>query len=198
MKRIAIIVAISMLITACGPTPVSIPTPDIQATTAAIVSQMIKTTQEAQLSATLAPTNTSLPTATMTDPPPDTPTPEQVVATITASVDPLMGLATSTPWFGTLSPGNTEGLPTGFLRIENNTGVKEIIVTLTGVTLKRDQPVYYAYKVNGALVLTILWARYQYVVQVPNKRVFTGSFSQASKDKTILRVNPTVVNIIGP
>ena len=205
MKKIGLFFVSILLLSACGPAPTPItPTVDINATTSAMAADIIKGTSEAQLSATphptntLAPANTQPPTETSTSLPAETSTAEVTFTPPTVTIDPLMGMVTSTPWIGTLSPGNTDGLATGFLRIENNTGVKEIVVTLTGVTLKRQQPVYYAYKVTNSLVITILQAKYSYVVQVPNKNMFTGTFGQANKDKTVLRVTPTSVIIIGP
>ena len=44
----------------------------------------------------------------------------------------------------------------------------------------------YRGKVN--LVMTILWAKYQYFIQIPNKRIFTGTFTKVKKDKTTIRV----------
>jgi hypothetical protein len=148
----------------------------------------------------LAGTLTAQPSATpsFTSSPQPTPT---VQPTETTTLEPTISPTpsrTATPWSGHFSPGDTEGLPTGLLRIENNSGVSEIIVTLNGITLTREQPVYYSYKVTGSLNLNIYWARYQYIVQIPGKRVLTGTFGQASKDKTTMRVNLTQVVIVGP
>jgi len=200
MKRSGLLLAILFILTACGPAPTPAATPDIQGTIAAMSGTLVAATLTAQPSATLVPTKPALPTATATSLPSETATLEPfAAAALTPTLDPaLSGRASATAWTGTLSPGNTEGLPTGLLRIENNTGVKEIIVTLTGVTMTREKTVYYAYKVTGALNITILWARYQYVIQIPNKRTLTGSFGQNSKDKTLMRVELTKVVIAGP
>jgi hypothetical protein len=200
MKRSGLLLSLLLFLTACGRAPKPIATPDIQGTTAAIAGTMVAATQTAQPSLTPNPTDTPTSTITPTSIPTMTITVESSSAgTLTPTPDlSLGGVATATAWSGTFAPGNTEGLPTGLLHIENNTGVKEIIVTLTGVTMTREQPVYYSYLVNGSLNITILWARYQYMIQIPNKKIFTGTFGQNSKDKTTMRIDLTKVVITGP
>jgi hypothetical protein len=200
MKRTGLLLSFLLILTACGPAPTQVATPDIQSTTAAIAGTMVAATQSAQPSPTLKPTDTQTPTTTPTSIPTLTPTLESGnTGTLTPTPDlTVVGVATATAWSGTFAPGNTNGLPTGLLRIENNTGEKEIIVTLSGITMTREQPVYYSYKVTGALNITILWARYQYMVQIPNKRILTGTFGQNSKDKTTMRVDLTKIVITGP
>lgn len=199
MKNLCLFFAAIIILSACGPAPTSpAPTPDVHATTAAIADHITKSTLEAQLSATLPPTKPPLPSATPTELPASTSTPEIIIPISSPTIDPLMAMVTPTPWMGTLSPLNSDDIPTGLLRIENHTGVKEIVITLSGVTLKRSQPIYYAYKVTGALVITILHASYTYTIQVPGKRIFTGTFTQASKDKTTIKVYPANVAVIGP
>ena len=166
---------------------------------------MAAATLAALPTATLAPSDTPPPAATPTTPPTEAATAEPTSAdAMTPTVEPatieptVVGAASATAWEGTLVPGNTDGLPTGLLHIENNTGVKEIIVTLSGVTMTREQLVYYSYKVNGALNITILWARYKYVILIPGKKTYTGTFGQNSKDKTLMRIDLNKVVIVGP
>jgi len=74
-----------------------------------------------------------------------------------------------------------------------------ILFTLNGVTLTREQPITYSNSVSNNLVMTILWARYSYFIQIPNKKLYTGTFTQSNKDKTTIRVylnKPPV--ILGP
>ena len=199
MKRFGLILIMVTIFTACGPVPTPAPTPDTAATLRVSVGTMVAETLTAepsstpQPSATPLPSNTPLPSETPTITPTDGPSP-------TSTLDATqLAEATSTPWSGLLSPGNTDGLPTGLLRIENYTGEKEITITLNGVTTTREQPVYYAYKVTGALNITVLWAHYQYLIQVPNKKMFNGTFTQNSKDKTTIKIylNKDPI-IIGP
>lgn len=182
MKQFGLILAVVILLTACGPAPTPAPTPDLQATIISLSGTMVAATLTAQPSPrptqTLQPSRTSAPT--------ETATPELAASpTIATEVTPQ---ATGTAWRGTFVVGNTDGLPEGLLRIENFTGEKEITVTLNGVTLTRERPVYYSYAVTGALNITILWARYQYIIQIPNKKIFTGTFTQNNGDKTTIRV----------
>ncbi len=197
MKQSGLLIAIMIFLSGCGASPFSTPTPDTQATMQVLASTMVAATLTAQPTLTPVPTNTSAPTETFTPAPTETSTPEPTSAiSPTPTIDPSQ--PTATPWSGVLSPGNTEGLPMGFVRIENNTGEKEIIVTLTGVTLTRSQPIYLSYKVTGFLLLSVPWAHYQYVIQIPNKRMLTGEFTQANEDKTTIRVLLTRVIVAGP
>jgi hypothetical protein len=210
MKRTGLLLLVMVLmLSACGQAPAPTATPDVAGTAMA----MAAATLAAQPSATLAPSETPLPAATVTTPPTEIATAEPTSAdAVTPTIEPtnadaltptiaptnMPGLASATAWEGTLSPGNTDGLPTGLLHIENDTGVKEIIVTLTGVTMTREKLVYYSYKVTGALNITILWARYKYVILIPGKKTYTGTFGQNSKDKTLMRIDLTKVVIVGP
>jgi hypothetical protein len=182
MKKFRWALSLIILLTACGqaPTPAA-PTQDVQATISALSGTMVAATIAAQPSATTPPTETPLPSPTLALLPTETATPE-----LTGT--PTPGGPTPTAWVGSFIPLNTDGLPTGLLRIENLTGEKEIIVTLQGVTLTRDRPVYYSYVITGALNITIFWARYTYTIQIPNKKIYTGSFTQGNDDKTTIRV----------
>lgn len=207
MKRSGLLLIVMiMMLSACGPAPVATATPDIPGTAVAAAGTVAAATLAALPSATSAPTDIPLPTPTEIIVPTDTLSPAEPATSeptsaveLTPTIEPTqIGMASATAWVGTLAPGNTEGLPTGLLRIENNTGVKEIIVTLSGVTMTRNQLVYYSYKVNGAFNLTILWARYKYVILIPGKKTFTGTFGQNSKDKTLMRIDLNKVVIVGP
>ncbi|MEI7846852.1 MAG: hypothetical protein WCK35_13710 [Chloroflexota bacterium] len=198
MKKLGLFLAIVFILSACGPAPT--PTPDVNATTQAQVLESVARTLTAQPTNTTVPSSTPAPTETQPPLPTETSTVEPTLAlSLTPTLDlTLAAQPSATAWTGMLSPGDIEGLPTGFVLIENNTGVKEITITLTGVTLKREKTIYLAYKVTGSLLLNIPHARYDYVIQIPNKRILTGSFTQASKDKTTLRVQATRVIIVGP
>jgi hypothetical protein len=197
MKQLGLLLVLIMLFSACAPASTPAPTPDINATVEALTKRIVSETLTAQPSPTLIPTSTTLPTDTPTLVPTSTVTPELAPASATPDQS-LTGNATATPWTGTFDPGNTDGLPDAFFRIDNLSGVKGVIVTLNGITLSRDQPVYYAYKVDGSQVTTIKWANYKYVVQIPNKRIFTGSVTINSKDKTTMSVYLTKLVIVGP
>jgi len=201
------------MLSACGPAPVATATPDMPGTAVSAAGTIVAATLAAIPSATPAPTETPLPAPTETiaptetTPPTDAAAPTQsaasqpadaVTLTPTVAAPGQPGVASATAWEGTLSPGNTDGLPTGLLHIENDTGVKEIIVTLSGVTMTREKLVYYSYKVNGALNITVLWARYKYVILIPGKKTYTGTFGQNSKDKTLMRIDLNKVVIVGP
>jgi hypothetical protein len=194
MKRFGLLLIASLIFTSCGTAPTPAPTQDLNATIEAISNTMVAATLTAQPTATSVPTNTPLPTQTATVAPTETSTPDAMAGSPT----PDPALPSATAWTGTFDPGNTDGLPTGILRIQNLSGEKEIIVTLNGVTLTREQPVYYAYKVTGALNIIVKWARYNYVIQIPNKRMLTGSFGIASKDKTTMNISLTKVVVLGP
>ena len=207
MKKTSLLLTVMILmLSACGPAPVATATPDMPGTAVAAAGTIVAATLAAIPSATPAPTETPLPAPTETIAPTETTPPTEPAASeptsaleLTATPDPAqVGMPSATAWEGTLSPGNTDGLPTGLLRIQNNTGVKEIIVTLSGVTMTREKLVYYSYKVTGALNITILWARYKYVILIPGKKTYTGTFGQNSKDKTLMKIDLTKVVIVGP
>ena len=204
MKRFGLfIVMMTIVFTACGPAPTPAPTPDLNATMSALSGTMVAATLTAQPTNTLVPTNTALPTETATFLPTETPT---ALATGTldpaaaaATLDPsLPGVPTSTPFVGQFAPGDLTGLPTALLSVENLTGVKEIIVTLNGITNPRQQPVYLSYKVTSGAVFNIYLGSWTYSVEIPNKRFLTGAFKQTNKDKTTMKVYLTKVHLAGP
>jgi hypothetical protein len=192
LKKIILWLVLIVFLTACSsPTPA--PTPDTQATIETLSGTMVAATLTAWPSNTPQPTNTSLPTATLA--PTFTATPEILG---TATPDPALLLPTATAWSGAFSPGDTSDLPVGYVLIVNNTKVKGLIVTLNGTTLTREKNIYYSYSVGNSLLITVLQAHYNYIIQIPNKKIFTGSFTQMTKDKTTIRVELDKVVIAGP
>ena len=194
MKYSSLIVILFLLTSACTPATPAAPTPDFAGTIVALSGTTVA------LTLTAIPTATLEPSSTPTLVPTETPIPaasETPVPVIQASPT-YFNQASATAWEGTLSPGNTGGLPDGALRLENNSGVKEVIFTFNCITTTRSQPVYYAWKVTGAFNTRILFATCQYVIQIPNKKIFTGTFKIANDDKTTIRVEPRKVIITGP
>jgi hypothetical protein len=189
-KTFLSILITSVLLVSCSAFPTAAPTPNIEMTISAEVQSMVAETLTAMPTNTPEPTETPAPTATAI------PT-ETLVPTATSTTDPA-SLYTPTAWVGTLSPGNTEGLPDALLHIENQTGNPDVLVSLYGVTLTREQPVYYAWIVERMLNVTILWANYNYTVQVPGKGIFQGSWKQNNWDKTTMVISNKGVKITGP
>lgn len=195
MRKLGLFLIFVFMLSACGPAPTQVATPEIEKTVASVAETAVAATLTAQ------PTSTSIPTKT----PQPTPTPTRTAtATMDLTSSPTPDLTnspagpTTTAWSGSLTGNNTEGLPVGYLLLENDTGIKDVIVTLMGTTLTREQSVYYSYKVNGSLLITIYWANYNYTIQVPGKKIFSGSFTQNNKDKTTFRISLTKVVIVGP
>jgi hypothetical protein len=185
---IYLIFVFSILLSSCSAFPTPAPTPNIELTIESAADEIVSLTLTAMPTYTIVPTQTSTPVPTSTE----TLSPE-----VTATGNPAL-LTTATPWVGTLSPGNTDGLPEGLLRIENQTGIPGVVVSLYGVTLKREQPIYYAWNVDRSLNSNILWAAYNYTVIVPGKSTFQGSFTQNNYDKTTFVVSLKGVKITGP
>ena len=200
MKWISLLVTLVFFLSACGVVPTPAPTPDIPATTAAYSNTMVAATLTAQPTPTLVPTETPAPSATPTLEAPTETTTLQPDSALTVTPDATQGInATPTIFEGTFAPGNTADLPTCVLLIVNVSGVKEIIVTITGTTDLRSQPVYYSYKVtNSAAINVIFPARYHVLVQIPNKRYMSLDFHQTNKDKTTLTVYLTKLAVHGP
>lgn len=192
MKRIAFLtITLSLLLSSCSTissvfaTPTV--TPDLPATALASAQTAVAETLTAMPTNTpVPPTETPVPTATMA--PTNTPEP-----TPTAT-------STMVPWFGFFAPNpdRVDGLPTGLLRIENNTGEPFIIVNLNGTTSKREQPVWYRYKVSTVEFIDVYWGYYDVVVEVSNSKTLYSSFTQQSKDKTTMYVNKGKISIVGP
>jgi hypothetical protein len=170
MKRtFLIVIALILTLTACGQ--------------GAISATMVATT----LTALPTLTNTPLPTETPTLPPAtETPTP-----TVTAT-------STSIPFQGTLAPAGLGGtLPVKKFLIANNTS-ETLHVSIYGVSMPGEKPLYYEYDVTGAFSFDIVWGSFQYTVQVGTKKIFTGNFKINNYDKTVMRVYMTKVVITGP
>jgi hypothetical protein len=175
------------LLASCGPIPTPQPTVDIVATTGAISGTMVAATLTAQ--------STAIPISTDTPPPTETLTPLSIA---TSTPEPVTPTVTTTPFEGMFAPGNTEGLATGLVRIENYTE-QEIVVTFEGVTWTREQPVYYSWKVgSSALLQEVFWGRYQYRIVIGNKTTLKGNFQINNKDKTTFKVYKNKVAILGP
>jgi hypothetical protein len=204
MKKFALILILLVILGACGPAPTPSPTPDLNATMSAYSGTMVAGTLTAQPTNTAAPTNTALPTETATSLPPTEAATSPVVGTpdlsiLTATLDPALPAApTPTVFTGTFVPGDLTGLPIAILRVENLSGVKEIIVTLNGITRPRSVPVYLSYKVTGALNINIYLGTWTYKVEIPNKRFISGVFKQTNKDKTTMKVYLTKIAVLGP
>lgn len=191
-QRALLFLLVLIILTACGPAPTAEPTPDLQATTQSISSTMVAETLTAQPTATQVPTNTPEPSATPTTAPTLTPLIEQTPSSTPTQVI----LATPTQFLGTF--GDPQDDRKGLLLIENMTGEKEIIISMEGVSLIQNTPFYIAYKVNGNMKVMIPWAHYKYTIQIPNKKTFTGTFTQNNKDKTTMKIKMQQVDIIGP
>ena len=203
MKRSGFLFVLIFVLSACGPAPTAVATPDIQATTASFSNTMVAATLTAQPTQTPVPTITPTPvpaaTATNASNQTDTPQPGSDLA-LTPTVNAAPGIAATPTFFeGTFALGNTADLTTATFLIVNTSGVKEIIVTITGTTFLRSQPVYYSYKVTGSVGVNIVYpAQYHVVVQIPNKRFMSIDFKQTNKDKTTLTVFLTKLAIHGP
>lgn len=203
MKPFGLILALMLILAACGPAPTPAPTPDINATMSAFSATMVASTLTAQPTNTSIPTDTTPPTETATSLPTETATVEAVgtpsLSTPNATLNPAQpGVPTATDFVGQFAPGSLEGLPTAILRVENLSGVKEIIITLNGVTKPRGIPVYLAYKVAGSLNINIYIGTWQYKVEIPNKRYLSGTFRQTNKDKTTMKVYLMKIAVLGP
>jgi hypothetical protein len=197
MKQFTLIISLLVMLASCGPAPTPSATPDLNATMSAFSGTMVAGTLTAQPTKTLPPTETAtpLPTETATLPPTATLDPALPTATLGAA---LPGMPTPTAFSGAFVPGDLTGLETAILRVENLSGVKEIIVTIEGVTRPREIPVYLSYKVTGALNINIYMGSWQYKVEIPNKRFMTGAFKQTNKDKTTMKVYLTKIAVLGP
>jgi len=162
MKRFVLVLTLLGLLAACGPAPTPSPTPDLEATMSAFSGTMVAGTLTAQPTNTLPPTETTtpLPREPATLPPTNTPDPSLPTATNTL----IPGAPTPTLFTGSNITGNLEGLGVAILRVENLSGVKEIIVTIEGVTKPREVPVYLSYKVTGALNFNIYTGSLNYKV----------------------------------
>lgn len=190
MKKILLTLILAALLGACAPTATPEPTADAAATISVQASTIVASTLTAQPTATPIPTNTPEPSATFTPIPP-TETPAAPTATLTP-------LASPTVFQGTLAPYDVSGLPTGLFRIENSSGEESIVVTIQGTTKPGEKPVYYSYLVTKVFLFDIPWGSYNYTVQIGTKKLYTGTFGIANKDKTTMRVFLNKIVIVGP
>lgn len=200
MKQFGLILGMLIWLSACGPVPTPMPTPNLEATMSSISGTMVAATLTAQPTQTPIPSATPLPTETATLPPTETPTPAA-----TATLDPFAppptvdpALATPTAFVGVMTSGNFEGLPQAILRVENLTGVKEIIVTVNGSTIPREQALYLSYKVTGGYNILLYTGRWQIRVEIPGKRFLETGYVQGNKDKTTLKVYLNKLVLTGP
>lgn len=189
MKRLLLILNLFILLSACSPAQVAVPTVDVNATISSLSGTMMAETL------TAAPTATPQPSST---PEPPTPTSLPATATHTPSPEPTATL-TPEPFFGTLDPLGAGDYQKGLFRIENNTG-EELIININGSTNQGNpKPIYFALKVSNApYIFDIPWGDYAYSVQIGNKKTITGSFIIRNKDKTTMRVSMDKVVVIGP
>ena len=202
MKRFGFLFILMFIVSACGQAPTPTATPDVPATAAVFASTMVASTLTAQPTWTQAPTATPLPTDTPTTAPTETPVPTLApgeAATASAlATQALIPQASPTLFVGTFSPGDITGLETALLEIDNLSGEKQVIVSLTCKTRSREQVVYYNQTVSKTMVIRIVVGSCQVLVQIPNKRYMSITFSQTNKDKTVMGVYLTKVVVHGP
>jgi hypothetical protein len=185
MKRTVICAILTLaLLAACGPAPRPQPTPDILATSQALSATMVAGTLTAQ------------PTAT---PPTDTPTPlrstETPAATKTPRIRPTKTI--DVPFVGCFTPTGVIDLTAPF-KIENHTPNK-ISVFINGVTKPGEHPVNCSFNIKNHddVIFTIWWGDYTYLVQIPGRTTYQGSFWVNDTDKATMRVTNKGIQI-GP
>ena len=153
-----------------------------------LAMQMISETLTAAPTATQSSTYTPEPTPTA----PPTATVELTpIPTETATLTPE-------PFRGEFSLGDQSGESEGLLRIENQTGEPYIIITLSGLTWKKQLPIYYSWQVTGFLLQMIKYGYYDVTVEIPGKTTLTAKFQQNNKDKTTITVSRFSIKIVGP
>jgi hypothetical protein len=192
MKRILIAMLLgAVMLSACGPAPTPQPTVDINATVLAMSGTMVAATLTAAPTSTPPPTNTPLPT--------DTPTP---AATDTPAISPTpkptaTSAATSVPFVGCFIPTGASSQTAPF-KLENFTSVT-VNITINGTTTNGDHPISCSYDVQPKLpiIFTLWFGTYQYWVQVPGRKIFTGSFYINDSDKATMQVTTKGIKI-GP
>lgn len=188
MKQILpVLLLMSAFLAACGPTATPEPTVDLNATINAMSMTMAAGTLTAQ------PTNTPLPTGTPTLTPLPTPTGTPFpTLTFTPTITPTVQV-----YEGCFAPAGVGNTPTGLFRMENNTK-EELRVNLNGVSFNGNVAVNCAYIVNLSYNVEIIWANYNYHVQIGNKRTISGTFMINNSDKTTMRVYDKKVVVVGP
>ena len=192
MKRILIaLLLIASLLSACGPAPTPQPTVDINATVVALSGTMVAATLTAAPTSTPLPTNTPLPTDTPTPAPTDTPA-------ISSTPKPTAtSAATPVPFVGCFIPTGATS-QTAPIKLENFTSVT-VNVTINGTTTNGDHPISCSYDVqpNMPIIFTIWFGNYAYWVQVPGRKIFTGTFWVNDSDKSTMQIYTKGIKI-GP
>ena len=187
MKRTVICAILTLaLLAACGPAPQPQPTADILATSQALSATMVAGTLTAQPTVMLPPTDTPTRPVRLTKTP---------AATKTPRIRPTK--TTYVPFFGCFTPSGVINLTAPF-KIENHTPNK-ISVFINGVTRTGDHPVHCSYtlKNHEDVIFTIWWGDYTYLVQIPGRTTYQGSFWVNNEDKATMRVTNKGVKI-GP
>lgn len=104
---------------------------------------------------------------------------------------------TSQAFVGCFAPAGANNIPVGVFRIENNT--KETLrVYLNGVSFSGDKTVNCSYIVTLSFNIEIIFANYDYSVQIGTKRTIEGKFYINNDDKTTMRVYDNKVVVVGP
>ena len=187
MKRTVICAILTLaLLAACGPAPRPQPTPDILATSQALSATMVAGTLAAQPTATPLPTDTPTRLARLTKTP---------AATRTSRPRPTKTI--DVPFFGCFTPTGVTNFSAPF-KIENQTPNK-IAVFINGVTKTGEHPVNCSYTLKGhdVVIFTIWWGDYTYLVQIPGRTTYQGSFWVNDSDKATMRVTKKGIQI-GP
>jgi len=188
MKRAAICMVLTLvaLLAACAPAPSPQPTPDVVATSQAIAATMISGTLTAQPTPTLLLTDTPTPTVRLTRTPAATKTPR-----------PRPTKPIDVPFVGCFTPTGVTNFSAPF-KIENQTPNK-ISVFINGVTKPGEHPVHCSYTIKNHdnVIFTIWWGDYTYLVQIPGRTTYQGSFWVNDTDKATMRVTKQGIQI-GP
>jgi len=188
-KLILLALIISLLISGCSSSlPEPTPTPNIEETVSALAMQMISETLTAAPTATLPPTDTPEPTPTLTS----------TAAVELTAIPTETATLTPEPFRGEFSLGDQSGESEGLLRIENQTGEPYIIISISGLTWKKQLPVYYSWEVTGFLLQMIKYGYYDVTVEIPGKTTLTAKFQQNNKDKTTITISRHSIKIVGP
>lgn len=198
MKNLFVIplILIALLAVSCSSIlPEPTPTPDINATVAALAAEMLNQTQTAMPSPTALPTYTAMPTAT--EEPTFTPLPP------TETETPMV-IATSVPCWGSWHQGDISKEDDGRILIVNYSSWEKIIVHLEGTTWKKSFPVYYCWNMEKNAVIgrggdtSIKFGYYSIRVEAPGRTTFWGSFQINNPDKTTIEIYDRSVKVIGP
>lgn len=173
--------------------PAPEPTPDIDATVAAVAAQMISETQTAMPTFTALPTYTDVPTATVM------PT-EVVLSPVPTATETPFDVPTALPCYGPWSQGDISKENDGFIRIENHSSWPKIIVHMDGNTWKKSFPVYYCWTMGEKAVVldNIKFGHYNLRIEVPGITTIWGSFQINNTDKTTFEIYDRSYKVYGP